>query len=251
MRALGAKFMLKTLSVLAIVAAVATCALANDAMSGTMSWVSGTATATITPGAAAQTIVLKVGTTDVTYKDVIMIGNPATDSVSSGSAVELLLAGSQPFAANMTTDTIVAFTSYLSDSGLARRAIPTNSAGVLSYTIGYPSYENLTPGLELFYPTCNIANTYEFYGGIDMRIDVPLTKYSVTLPQPGSPSGVSTVVYPAGLPMYSFDFLAEGESTMEVGGRSTSTNVYCSGQFTGTVANFTATDFVITSAYED
>jgi hypothetical protein len=242
--------MLKTLFVFAIAVVAATCAFANDSISGTMSWVTGTSTATITPGAAAQTIVLKVGTTDVTYKDVMIIGNPAYDTISSGSLVELLLAGSQPFAANMSADSLVAFTSYNQDAGPQRRVIPMSSTGVLSDSIGFLNDNSPTPNLELFFPTCNIAGTYAFYGGLDMQIGVPLTKYSVTLAKPGSLSGVSTVVYPAGLPMNTFDFLAEGESTMELLGQSTSASVSVAGQFSGSVANFTSTEFIISNSTE-
>jgi hypothetical protein len=45
-----------------------------------------------------------------------------------------------------------------------------------------------------------------------MQISTELTKYSVTLPAPSVSSGVSTVVYPAGLPMNTFDFLITNDS---------------------------------------
>ncbi|HEY3781617.1 MAG TPA: hypothetical protein VGL56_11065 [Fimbriimonadaceae bacterium] len=243
--------MLKTLSILALVAIGVTCAFATDTISGSMGWVSGTATATINPSATAQTIVLKVGTVNKTYPGVLVIGSAtSTGPISSGDAVELMVAGSQPFAATYSAGgTISAFTAYSGDDATARRAVPISTTGVTQDAIAFANTGQ--PTLEMLTPNCNIAGTYLFYGGVDLSIAVPVAKYSVSLPAPSVASGVSTVAFPTGsLPMNTFDFLAEGESTMEVGGRSSTTNVYCSGQFSGSVATFTSSVLSINNDYE-
>ncbi|HEY3781618.1 MAG TPA: hypothetical protein VGL56_11070 [Fimbriimonadaceae bacterium] len=238
--------MLKTLSVLALAALCATCAFATNTISGSMGWVSGTATATITPSTTPQTIVIKVGTTNTTYKSIYVVGDPNNDIIYSGSPVELMVAGSQPFAATYSAGATI---SAMTSDGLAtaRRAVPVSTTGVIQYGIAFNAGT-----LQIQTPNCNIAGVYLFYGGVDMSFELPLPKYSVTLPTGNASVGVSTIAYPTTtLPENLFDFEATGESTIELFGESSSSSVYVSGRMIGPVATFTGAVLVIYSHFEN
>ncbi len=236
--------MFKALAALAVFAAGATMTFATTTISGSFIFVSGTSTTTITPKAAAQTITLKVGSTNETFSGVIVTGSTAAP-IMAGTPFEILEKGSQPFAASYTSTDLLANPTDL--SGISgRRTIPMTTAGVLSDSIGFPVGEFDINIVSLFLPPCTLGS-FEFKNGIDCIFSGEVKSYSIQVPTSTAVGTLGTAEYPLTVdPLESFSFTASGNGAITVNGSGTSSAassyqyLYLAGLISGSPTFFTA-----------
>lgn len=217
-----------------------------NTISGSFKWVTGTTTTTVAAKTTAQTLVIKVGTTNETFPDVMVPGLAGVTSFPAGTPIALLEAGSQPFAATYPASSTVLFSDE-DGSGIAgRRAVPISTAGVLSDSLLFPNYGTGYAAIALAYPDFTIG-TLAFKNGLVFNISSFISSYSIALPTATASTLGDIVIPTTDDPIESFDFEAIGNGTISVSGsgRSNSEILYVSGVAIGTATTFTTATFSI------
>jgi hypothetical protein len=245
--------MLKALAALAALTFGASITFAAT-LTGTFTYISGTTVATINPSASAQTVVLKVGTTNESFTDVIVtgaIGSPIT----AGTPFEILEKGSQPFAATFAADTDLLVGPTDLSGILGRRSVPITTTGVLSDSVGFPIGEFDVNILNFFYPAFTVG-TVEFKNGMITTFSSEVKSYSIEIPTSTTTATLGTALFPTTQdPVESFSFLAVGNGGWTVTGSGASTAIssteralYLTGSLAGTPTFFTSVTLSITAS---
>lgn len=239
----------KAIAALALLAVGATMSFATT-ISGSFIYVSGTTVATVTPKAAAQTVVLKVGSTNETFTDVIVTGS-AANSIMAGTPFEILEKGSQPFVATFSSTNLIVGPTDLSGI-LGRRSVPMTTAGVLSDSVGFPVGEFDINLLSLYFPACTVGS-FDFKNGILANFGSEVKSYSIAVPTSSSTATLGSAEYPLTQdPIESFSLLCSGNGGLSISGEglseaaSTYQYLYISGVLTGSPTFFTSAVLSVT-----
>lgn len=241
----------KALTTIAVFGLGTAMTFAGGTISGTFIYASGTTVASVTPKASAQTVVLKVGSSDVTFTDVVVTGS-ASSPIPSGTSFEILEKGSQPFNADFLVDSLLAGPTDLSGI-LGRRSVPMSSTGVLSDSIGFPVGQFDINTITLYFPACSVG-TYEFKNGVNAVFGSEVKGYSIVIPSSSTTGTLGTVVFPLTQDIIqSFSLVAAGNGSLTMQGSGTCNvgsieqSLYLAGQVSGTPTYFTTASLTVTA----
>lgn len=232
---------IKALLPVVAVAALSANSLATTTISGTYKWLIGTLTANVNPKTTAQSVGIKVGTTNMTVANVMVTGNPAT-TIYAGQAFTILNTGSQPFANTYSTLSLVAYNQYDGSGLVGRRTVPMDSTGTLTDAIGFagvPGSSTAPAAVTLLFPKFMLGTSSCLNGMIE-NLSEPINSFSLAVPTTTG-SGCGSVAFPSSSVVPNgFSFSANGTGSLQMVGVSTTSSVAVAGITVGNAQYYTS-----------
>lgn len=223
------------------------------ALTGQMTWVSGTLVNSITVENTRETIVLQVGDVQDTLTNTYVTGLPG-HTIAAGTPMMFMDHGSTPFSGQyMTSLNMTAFNPADGKGPAYRRTVPITSAGALAYSVATIADE---PGseLDLYMPVASLNWAPSVTGvvnmdGLELRFGTPMPHYSISIPTPSAYS-LDDVIFPSGSSaMNTISFSCQGNCQINSQGASTSNEVSVVGNISFTAgANATGNTLYISGA---